>query len=355
MINKLNNNQKGVVHHLALLIMIGLVLAGVSFAGWRVWQSRDEASASGTINPARYTKNGDLLTGNTGFMGSKGFLKDYDFNKKTASTSFIYKGMDAQKAETEMNGFQDAASAPIFRYSNQNLIYLKRDSKKASIYEYSRKNKTSVKVFSVNSSDSLRFCTYGNGIAYMKDPSTDAKTIALYDFVSKKTTDISKSLKSKIADLYTFAQIACGNDSIALTALTATGGKLQANLYTYSVKTGDLETVSSNIDPNSVFCGKQYQSKNSIVLNSPDGAITNYSIKSSPQLLTRTKDLSWCMKSPDNKKLVLVQKDMTLFDVDKKSNVSTIHPNSKYPVPQVAHVVTEMEGWSPIAWSVKKN
>lgn len=44
--NKLSNNQSGVIHHLALFVLIGLVLAGVSFAGWRVWQGRSEASAT---------------------------------------------------------------------------------------------------------------------------------------------------------------------------------------------------------------------------------------------------------------------------------------------------------------------
>ena len=43
--NRMNSNQNGVIHHLALFVLIGLVLAGVSFAGWRVWQSRSEAKA----------------------------------------------------------------------------------------------------------------------------------------------------------------------------------------------------------------------------------------------------------------------------------------------------------------------
>lgn len=43
--SKLTKHQKGVIHHLALFVLLGLVLAGVSFAGWRIWQSRDEAKA----------------------------------------------------------------------------------------------------------------------------------------------------------------------------------------------------------------------------------------------------------------------------------------------------------------------
>lgn len=59
MIKKINNNQNGVIHHLLLFILIGLVLAGVSFAGWRVWDNKQEASAatSGSLLVSRFGLN----------------------------------------------------------------------------------------------------------------------------------------------------------------------------------------------------------------------------------------------------------------------------------------------------------
>lgn len=44
--NKLTRNESGIIHHLALFVILGLVLAGVGFAGWRVWSGRDDANAS---------------------------------------------------------------------------------------------------------------------------------------------------------------------------------------------------------------------------------------------------------------------------------------------------------------------
>lgn len=115
--NRINSNQNGVIHHLALFVLVGLVLAGVGFAGWRVWSSRDEASAAGT-----------------GFRQSA--------NPKLGNASFIsktYRKVDPQCVPTGVveNG--------AFGGCKANLLYQSFDTISKKYIDQNITNKTFVK------------------------------------------------------------------------------------------------------------------------------------------------------------------------------------------------------------------
>jgi len=54
---KLHQNQSGVIHHLGLIVLIFAVLAGLGFAGMRVWQARESAKAESWDQVSYYFMN----------------------------------------------------------------------------------------------------------------------------------------------------------------------------------------------------------------------------------------------------------------------------------------------------------
>lgn len=143
--NKLSSNQRGIIHHLALFVIVGLVLAGVVFAGWRVWESRDEAQAAGYKNPAKYTKNGPLLVSTVGSTkGAESYKLDLlNINPfKVSKTSKKYFGpnyvTNAPRVDKFLSGYGGgfityAKSAKTNTASSTNSVEIRRYDFKTNV------------------------------------------------------------------------------------------------------------------------------------------------------------------------------------------------------------------------------
>jgi len=75
-VNKLNSDERGVIHHIMLFLIIGFVVGLTVFAGWRVWKNgqNNEASAEGetvsfNLKSVKGKVNWGLLSGNVTSQG----------------------------------------------------------------------------------------------------------------------------------------------------------------------------------------------------------------------------------------------------------------------------------------------
>ena len=125
--NKLRNNQNGVIHHLALFVLLGLVLAGVSFAGWRVWQGRDSANAYNwsTIGGQGYDSGVYACKLD---LGSTWHLKAYVKNNKTTGFPWRVVSYSSGTEKTLLSGTIGSRTKTNVHYTSsvpKSVAYIK--------------------------------------------------------------------------------------------------------------------------------------------------------------------------------------------------------------------------------------
>jgi len=290
--NKLNSDQRGVIHHLMLFLIVGFVVAAVGFAGWRVWQTRESAKAESDLVSSNYQTNGPILL--NAWQEYNGRLDNLDVNTSKRTSVGDHKFNNGSWTARGLS------SANQYSYGGRYIVYSSNYGKSGNMVDIKRfDTKTKKESILARASTIQSFCLSSNRIV-----------LNTYQGIRNEISSMKFNGSNRIvlALVDPDAQISCGDDSVFIAESTNQKSKIYESSDS---KKNTLKTISSN--KVEYFCGSQYQANDSLVYYDADtNDFANFTVTvlntntNKKKMVYMSRDASLngtCLVSPDGKQI----------------------------------------------------